>query len=97
MVAYLDEVRTMSTKIKDFKLSQISWEENEKADTLTNLASVFDFTSDRSIPLEFLPNSSIDIAKTVFQVVADPTWMDDIILYLLDGKWPLDRLHAWRI
>ena len=31
MVAYLEEVRTMSMKIKDFKICQILREENKKA------------------------------------------------------------------
>ena len=45
----------------------------------------FDFISDRSILLEFLPNPSIDIAKPVCQTTADPSWMDDIIAYIKDG------------
>ena len=89
IVAYLDEMRAMSMKIGDFKIRQISREENWKADTLTNLASSFDFVSDRSVPLEFLPNSRIEIAKVVCRAKADPTWMDDIIAYLQDGKIPL--------
>ena len=56
MVAYLDEVKNMSMKIKDFNILQISKEENKKADALANLVSAFDFILDRSIPLEFLPN-----------------------------------------
>ena len=88
IVAYLDEMRAMSMKIGDFKIRQISREENWKANTLTNLASAFDFVSDRSVPLEFLPNSSIEIAKVVCRAKVDPTWMDDIIAYLQDGKIP---------
>ncbi|GFY95336.1 hypothetical protein Acr_10g0007210 [Actinidia rufa] len=58
MVAYLDEVKNVSMKIKDFKIRQILREENRKADALANLASAFDFISDMNIPLEFLPNPS---------------------------------------
>ena len=67
MVTYLDEVKIMSTNIKDFKIRQIPREENKKVDALKNLASAFDFISDMSIPLKFLPNPSIEIAKTVCQ------------------------------
>ena len=67
MVAYLDEVKVMSMKIKDFKIFQISREKNKKADALANLASTFDFISDRSIPMKFLPNPSIDVAKIICQ------------------------------
>ena len=65
MIAYLDEVKNMSLKIKDFKISQIPREENKKADALANLVSTFHFFLNRNIPLEFLPNPSIEIAKTV--------------------------------
>ena len=65
MVTYLDEVKNMSMKIKDFKIFQIPRKENKKADVLANLVSAFDFILDRNIPLEFLPNPSIEITKTV--------------------------------
>ena len=97
MVAHLDEVKTISMKIKDFKIRQIPREKNMKADALVNLASTFDFTSDRSVPLRFLPNPSINVAKTVYQATINPTWMEDIITYLQDGKLPSDRLQARRI
>ena len=92
MMTYLDEVKTISTKIKDFKIHQIPKEENKKTNALANLALTFDFTLDKSVPLEFLPNQSIEVAKTICQVVAKPTWMDDIITYLQDGKLPANRL-----
>ncbi|GFS31489.1 hypothetical protein Acr_00g0017670 [Actinidia rufa] len=63
MVAYLGEVKAMSGKIKDFRIRQIPREENRKADALANLASAFDFISDRNIPLEFLSNPSIEVTK----------------------------------
>ena len=86
MVAYLDEVKTISMKIKYFKICQIPREEKRKVDALANLASAFDFTSDRSVPLKFFLNPSIDVAKTIFQAIVDPTWMDDIITYLWMGN-----------
>ena len=66
MVAYLDEVKAMYRKIKDFRIRQIPKEDNNKAYALANLASTFDSISDRSIPLEFLANPSIEVAKPVF-------------------------------
>ena len=61
------------------------------------VTSAFMFISDRSIPLEFLPSPSIDIAKIICQAVADPTWIDDIIAYIQDGTLPSDKLQARRI
>ncbi|GFZ19945.1 hypothetical protein Acr_28g0006500 [Actinidia rufa] len=47
MIAYLGEVKTLSAKIKEFKINQIPREDNKKADALANLASTFEFISDR--------------------------------------------------
>ena len=73
MVVYLDEVRVMLIKIGNFKIYQILREEIGKADALANLVSAFDFVWDRSVPLEFLPNLSIEIVKDVCRAEADPT------------------------
>ena len=97
MVAYLDEVKIMSKKIKDFTIRQIPREENKKADALANLVSTFDFILDRSIPLEFLSNPSIENTKLVCPTKIDPTWMDEIIAYLQHGTLPTDKLQARRI
>ena len=71
MSPYLDVVKAMTMKIKYFKIHQIPREKNKQADALANLASAFDFISDRSIPLEFLPNPSIDVAKIICQAKAE--------------------------
>ena len=86
----------MSMKIEYFKICQILKEENKKADALANLASTFDFILDRSIPLEFLPNPSIEVAKPACPIEASPTCMDDIIAYLQDNTLPNDKLQAHR-
>ncbi|GFY86953.1 hypothetical protein Acr_05g0005920 [Actinidia rufa] len=54
MIAYLGEVKTLSAKIKEFKINQIPREDNKTADALTNLASTFEFISDRTT-LEMSP------------------------------------------
>ncbi|GFZ01052.1 hypothetical protein Acr_14g0006870 [Actinidia rufa] len=54
-------------------------------DARTNLASTFDFISDKSIPLEFLPNPSSKVAKHICQAALDPTWIGEITTYLRDG------------
>ena len=97
MLAYLGEVKNVSEKIKNFKIHQIPREENRKANALANLTSAFDVFSNRSIPLEFLLNPSIEIAISVFQMKVGPTWMDDIIAYLQNGTLPSDKLQARRI
>ncbi|GFY97797.1 hypothetical protein Acr_12g0003380 [Actinidia rufa] len=89
IAANQNEVKAMSTKIKDFEIRQIPREENKKVDAFANLDSAYDFILDRSVHLEFLPNSSIDITKTVCQAIADLKWMDESL--------PSDTLQAQRI
>ncbi|GFZ01679.1 hypothetical protein Acr_15g0002880 [Actinidia rufa] len=93
----LGEVKAMSAKIKEFKIHQIPREDNKKADALANLASIFEFISDRCIPLEFLAIPSIRIANQVLQAQESPTWMDEIIAYLQNGILPKEKLQARRL
>ncbi|XP_057510765.1 uncharacterized protein LOC130793127 [Actinidia eriantha] len=97
MMAYLGEVKAASAKIKDFKIRQIPREENKKGDALANLASTFEFISDRCIPLEFLASPSTEVANVVLQVGESPVWMDEIIAYLQEGTLPRDKLQARRV
>ncbi|GFS42455.1 hypothetical protein Acr_00g0079950 [Actinidia rufa] len=94
MMAYLGEVKAASTRIKEFKIHQIPREENKKADALANLASTFEFMSDRCIPMEFLASPSIGVANQILQTEESPTWMDEIIAYLQGGTLPTDKLQA---
>ncbi|GFY92470.1 hypothetical protein Acr_08g0008660 [Actinidia rufa] len=94
MMAYLGEVKDAFSKIKEFKIHQIPQEENKKADALANLASTFEFLSDRCIPLEFLASPSIGVANQILQTDESLTWMDEIIAYLQGGTLPTDKLQA---
>ncbi|GFS45359.1 hypothetical protein Acr_00g0095760 [Actinidia rufa] len=97
MMAYLGEVKAASARIKEFKIHQIPWEENKKADALANLASTFEFMTDRCIPLEFLASPSIGAANQILQTEQSPMWMDEIIAYLQGGTLPTDKLQARRL
>ncbi|GFY89059.1 hypothetical protein Acr_06g0009990 [Actinidia rufa] len=94
MMAYLGEVKATSAKIKEFKIHQIPREDNKKADALVNLASTFEFISDRCIPLEFLASPSIGVANQILLTEESLTWMDEIIAYLQGGTLPKDKLQA---
>ncbi|GFS38940.1 hypothetical protein Acr_00g0060370 [Actinidia rufa] len=96
MMAYLGKVKAASTKL-EFKIHQIPREDNKKADALANLASTFEFISDRCIPLEFLASPSIGIANQILQPEESPTWMDEIVAYLQKGTLPKDKLQARRL
>ena len=86
MVAYLDEVKAISMKIKDFKICQIFREENEKVDTLGNLVRAFDFISYRSVPLEFLLIQALTSPKTfVKQQQPRHGWMTSLHILKMEN------------
>ena len=88
----------MKMKIKDFRIQKIPLKKNKPVDALVNLASSFDFVIDKNIPLEFLPNPSINIAKTnIFKMTTKHIWMDDIAVYLKSGELPFDKFQARQI
>ncbi|GFZ19883.1 hypothetical protein Acr_28g0005880 [Actinidia rufa] len=63
MIAYLGEVKVVSAKIKEFKIHQIPREDNKKTDALANLASTFEFISDRTT-LEMSPTRRGGVRST---------------------------------
>ncbi|GFY92947.1 hypothetical protein Acr_08g0013430 [Actinidia rufa] len=92
-----DTPQPETTPLKEFKINQIPREDNKKADALANLASTFEFISDRCIPLEFLTHPSIGVANQILQTEENPTWLDEIIDYLRKGILPKDKLQARRL
>ncbi|GFY88915.1 hypothetical protein Acr_06g0008550 [Actinidia rufa] len=90
MMAYLGEVKAASAKIKEFKINQIPREDNKKADALANLASTFEFVSDRCIPLEFLASPSIGVANQILQTEERPLLK---CLRLEEAEYVLKEIH----
>ncbi|GFS33711.1 hypothetical protein Acr_00g0030180 [Actinidia rufa] len=64
----------------------------DEADALANLASAFNFISDRNVPLEYLAHPSIEVAKLVYQAETGSMWIDDIVAYLQTRALPSDKL-----
>ena len=98
MMICLSDVKSLVIKIKNFRIQQIPWEENNQANILENLPSTFNFSKDRNIPLEFLSKPSTDAAKLdVLQTTIKLTWMDSIAKYLKRGELPPHKLQGCQI
>ncbi|GFZ11678.1 hypothetical protein Acr_23g0000630 [Actinidia rufa] len=81
------EYETLPSELRVAIEFGIPQEKNKQVDIVANLASTFNFTTDRNVPIKFLPKSSIDIAKTnVCQATVEPTWIDDITGYIESGE-----------
>ena len=58
MITYLDIAKRLLRKFKKYKISQIPWEENEKADALSKLASTTTCIRSKAIPVAHLTKPS---------------------------------------
>lgn len=90
MLAYLQKVKELLIDFIEYTITLVSKEKNNKADVLTRLALATYVDLTRSIPIEFLRNSSINHKenKKINLVNIIRSWMDHIINYLRDRKLP---------
>ncbi|KAK2998543.1 hypothetical protein RJ639_023122 [Escallonia herrerae] len=94
MAQYLQLVKTLASKFKNFAIQQIPRDQNTQADTLSRLASA-EVTDVRcSVYLEFLKERSISSQTKIGVVNQEPCWMDIIIKYLSTGELPSERHEA---
>ena len=88
MLAYLQKVRELLMNFVEYTITQVSREENSKADALARLALAIYVGLNGLIPVEFLRNPSINHKenKEIKLVNTIETWIDPIISYLKDKK-----------
>ena len=72
--------------------------ENSRADALAKLATALQENLGRSTPVEYLAEPSIGLYDVeVAQVDSEPSWMDPIWDYIIDGRLPDDPKEAAKI
>ena len=72
--------------------------EQTRADALAKLATALQEDLSRSTPVEYLAEPSIDLYDVeVSQVESEPSWMDPIWDYIIDGRLPDDPKEAAKI
>ena len=98
MILYLRKVWDL---LKNFVLVQVRHiprAENSRADALAKLATASQEDLSRSTPIEYLVEPSIDLCDMeVAQVGSEPSWMDPIWDYIIDGRLPDDPKEAAKI
>ena len=98
MILYLQKVRDLLKKFMLVQVRHVPRAENSRADALAKLATALQEDLSRSTPIEYLAEPSIDLCDVEFtQVGSEPSWMDPIWDYIIDGRLPDDSKEAAKI
>ena len=88
----------MHRKFVRVQVKHVPRTENSRADALKKLATASQEDLGALIPVEHLPEPSISIDNgEIFLVMSEPSWMDPIWDYLVDGTLPSDPKEASKL
>ena len=86
MILYLKKVRELLKKFIRVQVKHVPRAENSQADALAKFATALQEDLGRLIPIEHLPKPSVNINnEEVSPVMSEPSWMDPIWDYLIEG------------
>ena len=99
MILYLKKVRVLLKKFTRVQVKHLPRAENSRADALAKLVTASQEDLARlMIPVEHLQEPSISIDNgEVSLVMSEPSWMDPIWNYLVDGTLPSDPKEASKL
>ena len=98
MVLYLKKVREILKKFVRVQVKHVPRTENSRADALAKLATASQEDLGKLISVEHLPEPSVSIDNgEVSPVMSEPSWMDPIWDYLVDGTLPSDPKEASKL
>ena len=100
MTTYLDIAKRLLRRFKNYKISQIPREENEKADALSKLASATTGIRSKSILVAHLNKPSTAESGEIMIVEIRPSpgdWTTQLKRYLEENILPEDAVEAKRI
>ena len=98
MIFYLKKVRELLKKFTRVQARHVPKAENTRTDALAKLATTSQEDLDRLIPVEHLPEPSVNIdSEEVSPVMFKPSWMDPIWDYLVDGTLPINSKEASKL
>ena len=98
MILYLKKVRDLLKKFTLVQVRHIPRAENSRADALAKLVTASLEDLSRLTPVEYLAEPSIDLCgEEVTPIESEPSLMDPIWDYLIDGRLPDDPKEASKI
>ncbi|XP_022156792.1 uncharacterized protein LOC111023626 [Momordica charantia] len=86
MDRYLAKARGLLAQFEDYVIQQVPRSKNSNADALARLASAYETDLPRTVPVEILAESSIDQPEIIEITSAQPTWIDPIKDFLVNGS-----------
>ena len=98
MILYLKKVQELLRKFVLVQVKHIPRAENSLADALEKLGTAFQEDLSRLTPVEHLAEPSIDLYdEEVSPVMSEPSWIDPIWDYLIEGLLPNDPKEASKL
>ena len=98
MILYLKKVRELLKKLVRVQVKHVPRSENSRVDALAKLATASQEDLGRLTPIKHLPEPSVSVDNgLVSPVMLEPSWMDPIWDYLVDGKLPSDPKEASKL
>ena len=98
MILYLKKVRELLKKFVRVQVKHVPRSENSRADALAKLAIASQEDISRLTPIEHLPEPSVSVDNgEVSPVMSEPSWMDPIWDYLVEGKLQSDLNEASKL
>ena len=91
-------MRELLKKFIQVQVKHVPRAENSRADALSKLATASQEDLGRLIPVEHLPEPSVNIDnREVSPVMSEPSWMDPIWDYLVEGTLLSDLNEASKL
>ena len=98
IILYLKKVREFFKKFIRVQVRHVPRADNSRADALAKLATASREDLDRLVPVEHLPEPSVNVNnEEVSLVMSEPSWIDPIWDYLVDGILPSDLKEASKL
>ena len=91
MAAYLEKVQADLRNFSRHEVKNIVREDNSNTDALAKIATSRDAKLLRLVPIEIISEPSITKKLSIEVIGTQPSWIDDIIVYLKEDRLPEDR------
>ena len=98
MILYLKKVRELLKKFIRVQIRHIPRAESSRVDALAKLATTSQEDLNRLTPIEHLSEPSVDLNnEEISPVMFEPSWMDPIWDYFIEGLLPNDPKEASKL
>ena len=98
MILYLEKVRELLKKFARVQVKHVLRVREHTNECLSKARDNIKEDLDRLIPIEHLLEPSVNIdSEKVSPVMSEPSWMDPIWDYLVDGTVPIDPKEAFKL